>query len=184
MSDLSLYVLEPYFHVKVYQLDQILDLTTEVAFPEPLQVVYQSVSEAHNASIYITREISQPRWTTDDRLSIIEPDLFIFFQDPDSRLLFVCASRRSEGLYQELLGSFSDANPRALSLVRLNRALNDLEAPEFFNVGMRNRVTSNTTESYRIVTGSNADKVIGRSDARLYHRGHAFLNALEMVRNK
>src|SRR5262249_25665931 len=44
----------------------------------------------------------------------------------------------------------------------------------FFNVGMRNRVASSTTESYRIVTGSNADKVIGRSDARLYHRGHAF----------
>lgn len=41
-------------------------------------------------------------------------------------------------------------------------------------MGMRNRIVSNTLESYRIVSGSNADKVIGRSDARLYHRGHAF----------
>jgi hypothetical protein len=46
---------------------------------------------------------------------------------------------------------------------------------------MRNRVASNTTESYRIVTGSNADKVIGRTDARLYHRGHAFGRGFEAL---
>lgn len=174
LTDLSLYVLEPYYHVKVYQLDEVVDLTRLISFPEPLQVVYQSVSEAHNAAIYVTREISLPRWTTDDRLSVVQPDLFILYQEHDSRLLFICASRRAEGLYQHLAATFTSAHPRPLPLVRLNRALNDLTAPEFFNVGMRNRVASNTTESYRIVTGSNADKVIGRSDARLYHRGHAF----------
>jgi superfamily II DNA or RNA helicase len=174
LTDLSLYVLEPYYHVKVYQLDSAVDLRIAVAFPDSLQVAYQAISEAHNAAVYVTREISLPRWTTDERLSCVQPDLFIFFQDTVSNLLFVCASRRSEGLYSQLVESFAHCDPRALPLVRLNRALNDLVAPEFFNVGMRNRVTSNTTESYRIVTGSNADKVICKSDARLYHRGHAF----------
>lgn len=173
LSDLSLYVLEPYYHVKIYQLDQSIDIRTPVEFPEAFQIVYQAISEAHNASIYVTREMTLPRWTTDDRLSCVQPDLFIFFQDPQSNLLFICASRRSEGLYRFLVESFA-GDPKALPLVRLNRALNDITAPEFFNVGMRNRVASNTTESYRIVAGSNADKVIGRSDARLYHRGHAF----------
>ena len=146
LTDLSLYVLKPYHHVKVYQLQEVVDLTQPIAFPEPLQVVYQSVSDAHNAAIYVTREISLPRWTTDDRLPVVQPDLFIFFQDPDSKLLFICASRRGEGLYQHLAGTFAAFDPRPLPLVRLNRALNDLAAPEFFNVGMRNRVASNTTE--------------------------------------
>ena len=179
LADLSLFVLEPYYHVKVYQLDRVIDLKDAVEFPDALQVVYESVSEAHNAAIYITREISLPRWTTDDRLSMVQPDLFIFYQEVETRLLFVCASRRAEGLYEKLIASFMDANPRPLPLVRLNRALNDLETPEFFNVGMRNRVASNTTESYRMITGSNADKAILKSDGRLYHRGHVFGRASE-----
>lgn len=174
LSDLSLYVLEPYYHVKVYHLNQVVDLTKEIIFPGTLQVVYQSFSQRHNTSIYITREISLPRWTTDDRLSTIQADLFIFYQDAATNLLFVCASRRSEGLYEQLLDSFIDADPRPLSLMRLNRALNELETPEFFNIGMRNRVASNTTESYRMIAGSSADRAILKSDSRLYHRGHVF----------
>lgn len=179
LSDLSLYTLEPYYHVKVYQLTSAVDFTFPVIFPPPLETVYQTVSEAHNAAIYITREISLPRWTDDDRLSIVTPDLFIFFQEPKSNLLFICASRRVDGLYAQLVQSFAAVDPRPLSLVRINRALNDLGQPEFFNVGMRNRVAGNTTESYRIVTGSNADKTIAKSDARLYHRGHVFGRATE-----
>lgn len=97
----------------------------------------------------------------------------------ESKLLFVCASRRSEGLYEQLLDSFLEADPRPLSLVRLNRALNELETPEFFNIGMRNRVASNTTESYRMIAGSSADRAILKSDSRLYHRGHVFGRASE-----
>src|SRR5690606_37571321 len=123
LADLSLFVLEPYYHVKVYQLDATVDLTAPVRFPEPLQVVYESVSEAHNAAIYSTREISLPRWTSDDRLSIVQPDLFIFYQHVDTGLLFICASRRAEGLYSQLVESFEAASPRPLPLVRLNRAL-------------------------------------------------------------
>jgi len=174
LEDLSLYVLEPYYHVKVYQLSDRIELDRQIAFPPSLQVVYRTTSEAHNAAVYITREVSLPRWTSDDRLASVQSDLFIFYQDPRTNLLFVCASRRAEGLYQQLVASFGDADPRPLPLVRLNRALNDLDTPEFFNVGMRNRVASNTTESYRIVTGSNADKAILKSDGRLYHRGHVF----------
>ncbi len=174
LEDLSLYTLEPYHHVKVYQLSGTVDLNDDLTFPAALHVVYKTVSEAHNAAVYITREISLPRWTSDDRLSIVQPDLFIFFQHRETNLLFICASRRSDGLYEQLVASFAAADPRPLPLVRLNRALSDLEVPEFFNVGMRNRVVSNTMESYRIITGSNADKAILPSDGRLYHPGHIF----------
>ena len=174
LSDLSLYVLEPYYHVKIYQLGADLDMRSTVAFPDSMQVVYEAVSEEHNAAVYITREFTLPKWSNDDRLASVQADLFIFHQDPTSKLLFICASRRSDGLYEELSSSFAGAHPRPLPLARLNRALNDLGSPEFFNVGMRNRVSSSTTESYRMITGSNADKAIQKSDGRLYHRGHVF----------
>lgn len=180
LSDLSLYVLEPYYHVKVYQLETGIDIEREVEFPSGFQTVYHGVSLPHNASIYITRKISLPRWTIDDRLSNVESDLFIFYFDRATNLFFVCASRRSEGIYEELMESFADAGPRPLPLVRLNKALNDLASPEFFNVGMRNRVASNTTESYRIISGSNADRSVQKSDGRLYHRGHVFGRGLEL----
>jgi superfamily II DNA or RNA helicase len=174
LNDLSLYSLEPYFHAKVYQLAEAIDINDEVEFPRNLQVVYRANSDEYNAAVYITREISLPRWTNDDRLAIVEPDLFIFHQDTKTNLLFVCASRRSKGLYEEVVKSFVDAAPRPLPLARLNRALNELTKTEFFNVGMRNRVASNTNESYRIITGSTADKSVHKSDGRLYHRGHFF----------
>lgn len=179
LSDLSLYVLEPYYHVKIYQLDDPVDLTDAVEFPPNMQVVYSSHSAANTSSIYITREISLPRWSTDDRLASVISDLFIFYYDAATKLLFVCASRRTSGIYAFLIESFSHANPRPLPLPRINRALNELKSPEFFNVGMRNRVASNTMESYRIIAGSNADKAIAKSDGRLYHRGHAFGRATD-----
>lgn len=179
LSDLSLYSLEPYYHVKIYQLESDINIEDRINFPEKFQVVYQSVSIEHNSAIYITREINLPRWTMDDRLADIKSDLFIFYFDVETKLLFICASRRSPGLYDELIKSFIDSDPRPLPLVRLNKALNDLTATEFFNVGMRNRIASNTNESYRIITGSTADKSVSKSDSRLYHRGHAFGRASE-----
>lgn len=174
LEDLSLYSLEPYFHAKVYRMDDAIDIATSILFPGKHQIVYQAISDEHNAAVYITQEVSQPRWTNDDRLAVVTPDLFIFHQDKATNLLFVCASRRSKGLYEEIITSFGTANPKPLPLARLNRALNELNKPEFFNVGMRNRVASNTNESYRIITGSTAEKSIQKSDGRLYHRGHLF----------
>lgn len=174
LADLSLFDLEPYFHVKIFQLRELVDVASGVKFPFPMQIVFQGSSEAHGAAVYITREITQPRWTSDDRLSSLSSDLFILYQHPDSMLLFVCASRRSAGVYESIASTFHNAVPRALPLVKLNRVLNDIASPEFFNVGMRNRVAANTMESYRIVTGSSADKSISKSDGRLFHAGHAF----------
>lgn len=179
LTDLSLYTLEPFYHVKVFQLDADIDIEQEICFPSRLQVVYRGISLAHSSAVYITRELCLPRWSSDERLSTVDSDLFVLYYDPATKLLFICASRKTPGVYDALVATFSTANPRPLPLSRLNRALLDLTAPEFFNVGMRNRVASNTIESYRISAGPSAGKSVLKSDAKLYHRGHAFGRALE-----
>ena len=63
---------------------------------------------------------------------------------------------------------------RAVYHSQLSKALSGMESPEFFSIGMKNRHFSGNSESYRIITGSAADKAIQQSDARLYDRGHCF----------
>ena len=65
---------------------------------------------------------------------------------------------------------------------KLNKVLVDLTDRGFFNIGMLNRL-SNTGESYRIITGQNAEKAIKKSDGRLYSGGHVFAKAVDSDRN-
>jgi len=180
LQDLSLYSLRPYHHVKVFEVSEPPELTNRIDFPGLMKVVYHSVSEETGAVVYITREVRQVPWSRDTRFSNVAQDLFIFHYNAESKLLFICASRRIDGLYQELVERLCpEGKPKILPLKKLNGALNGLERPEFFNVGMRNRVSSSSTESYRIVVGPSADRAIRASDAQLYHRGHCFGKGVE-----
>ncbi len=163
LADLSLDVLEPYFHVKVFQLTTAVDLRAPVMFPADAQVVYRAVSDEHNAAVYITRETNLPALV--ERRSPVLCEAGAIHLPPRCRVqsslhLRLTTKRRS---LPTARGRVPGGQPHSPAACCVNRALNGVEAPEFFNVGMRNRVASNTTEWYRIVTGSNADKVIGRT---------------------
>ncbi|WP_245818441.1 DEAD/DEAH box helicase [Muricoccus roseus] len=177
LSDLSLYTLFPYAHVKVFRLREPFDIRTTPVFGSDRDQVYGSVSEATNSAIYITRKAGTVAWSLDDRLMDIRFDIFIFYYNPETNLLFVCASKRVDGLYQRKVRDMVGYDARLLGLSALNKALNELEGAKFYNVGMRNRHHSSLTESYRMITGSRADEAIRPEDARLFHRGHCFGSA-------
>ena len=174
LRDLSLYALEPYHHVKIYETTGAVDLRSDLEFPDGTTVAYGSVNHGGNAAVWITRERATVRWSRDDRIVDVRHGLFVVYYDRDTRLLFICASARSEGMYERIARQLVEDEHRVLSLPRINRALNGLENLEFFNVGMRNRVRGNQTESYRIITGPSAGQAILPSDARLFHRGHCY----------
>jgi superfamily II DNA or RNA helicase len=173
-EDLSLYSLRPYNHVKVYQMTDDVDVEVEIEFPEPFTVIYRQVSPELSAAVYITKETHKPRWTTLDMFSGSEYDLFIFYFDKATKLLFISASRRNDLLYENLAERLTGTKPRILSLNKINKVLIDLQNMEFFQIGMRNRVRGSRTESYRTLMGSGTDRAINKSDGRLYHRGHVF----------
>lgn len=179
LSDLSLYTLSPYAHVKIYQIRDPLSFDSEPDFGPDREVVFGRVSEAADAAVYVTRRASRVSWSTDDKLIDVHFDLFILYQERASSLLFICASSRVDGLYRRIARDLCGYDPRILGLSLLNRALKELEGSRFFNVGMRNRQHSSLTESYRMITGSNADQAIREEDARLFHRGHCFGSAIE-----
>jgi superfamily II DNA or RNA helicase len=178
-SDISLYTIEPYHRIKIYSVSGVVDLKNEIEWPRDIEVIYERFSDSLNAIIYLTKEVKKSSFSKDDRFNNITHDAFIIYHDTDADLIFLCFTRRTEGFYEFVMQGITDGVYKILSLVKVNRALNGLKNHEFFSVGMRSRSQSSTSESYRMISGSCADKAIQPSDARLYHRGHSFGGAEE-----
>ena len=137
------------------------------------------MSDPHGAVIYLTREAVQSPWSSDERFTNIAYDLFIFHHNQAANLLFICSSRRNAELYNRLARNLVTGRPHPLSNSSINRVLNDLEAAEFFSVGMRKRHKLGQFESYRTITGPSGDRAIQESDGRLFDRGHCFGRAID-----
>jgi hypothetical protein len=179
MDDFSLYTVRPYFHAKVFAAPDGVDLTAEPDLPENLQIIFKGVSDPHGAAVYLTRQAVRSPWSTDERFTNVAYDLFIFHYNAAANLLFICSSRRNAQLYTRLAARLVPGRPRILSNSSINRVLNDLEAAEFFSVGMRKRNKLGRIESYRMISGPSADKAIQDTDGRLFDRGHCFGKAIE-----
>lgn len=175
LTDLSLFSLSPYSHVKVYRVacDDI-DIGAAVRLPPPFRIVYHRVSEELSAAVVVTNERQQPRWTGLPVFTRSEYDLFVVYYDRPTKLLFINASRRSQAVYEEIATHYSRGTHKILPRYAVDRVRQGLQNAEFFNVGMKNRVTHSTVESYRIISGKRADRAVTRSDGRTYHRGHLF----------
>lgn len=179
LADFSLYGVAPYYHVKILEAPEGVDLTRELDFPPGLTRVYRGESAEHQSVIYVTREAWPSPWSDDERLENVQFDMFLLHYHAPSHLLFICATRRNASIYDRLADGVSLGRMRPLSLARLNRVLNNLEGLEFFNLGMRNRSAYGSAESYRTLAGPAADKAVQPSDGRMYSRGHCFGRAIE-----
>jgi len=179
MTDFSLYTVRPYFHAKVFATPDGVDMTAEPDLPEKLQIIFKGVSDPHGAAVYLTREAVRSPWSSDERFTNVAYDIFIFHHNAEANLFFICSSRRHAQLYTRLAARFVPGRPRQLSNSSINRVLNDLQAAEFFSVGMRKRNKLGRIESYRMIAGPSADRAIQETDGRLYDRGHCFGKALE-----
>ena len=173
-DDLSLYALWPYFHVKIYETAGPIDLAQELHLPAPFTVPYQRNAPDIGATVAIANERQKPRWSDLDAFKRSEYELFIIHYDVDANLLFICASRRSDALYEAIAKHYTGGAHKILPLWKINRVLRELEHPDFFSLGMKNRLATSNTESYRTLTGPRTQKTIGKTDGRLYHRGHVF----------
>lgn len=172
-EDLSLYSLKPYCHVKIFRASDPVDIQTPIVLPAPFEIVYQQVSPELSAAVLIARELEKPRWTQLDAFHTLRYELFLIYYHEETKLLFVNCSRRNESLYEEIAGQYSEVF-FPLSLSKINRVLRGMENTKFFNIGMKNRILNSNTESYRIISGSQAEKAVGQTDGHLYHRGHVF----------
>ncbi len=177
-KDLSLYAVRPYNHVKIYRVFSDVDVTLDLENIRDLEIKYREISDDGCTAIFITKEETQPKWAPPGRFAKVEYDLFIVYADRESRLVFICSSRRQEMVYRHLIEQYAGKEHDILSVDVINRVLNDIDNPEAFSVGMRSRMQA-SSESYRIMVGPNAAKAIKPTDSRMYHRGHAMFRGRE-----
>lgn len=180
-TKISLYSLFPYFHVKIYSVGGF-NINGALNLPE-FEVIFHQVSKELSSVVILAKESTRPKWIKTDELVDIKNFLFLIYFDEKTNLLFINSTiRNSIDLYDEILSTFSIGNTSIIPKSRLNKVLVDLTDREFFNIGMLNRL-SNTGESYRIITGQNAEKAIKKSDGRLYSGGHVFAKAVDQESN-
>lgn len=173
-EDFDLSTFAPYFHVKILDVPGGVDLDQPFLPPVDGERIYFRRSTDHNALVSVTRDAKPCRWADDERLVDVTHDLFILFYDEDTRLLFICTSRREMAVYDALVEMVARGGARRLSPEELNRVLRDIARASFFSVGMRNRSAFGYGESYRMISGKKADVVIQKADGRFYDRGHCF----------
>jgi superfamily II DNA or RNA helicase len=171
-EDLSLYALWPYFHVKIYQLAEAIDMPELVDLPAPFRIAFQQNAPELSAIVVIGNEQQRPRWTDLDLFNRSEYELFVIYLNPETNLLFICASRRSDALYEAIGDQFGPH--KILPLWKINRVLRGLSDAVFFSLGMKNRLHTSNTESYRNIAGPRAHLAVAKSDGRIFHRGHVY----------
>ena len=172
-DDLSLSSLTPFVHARIYSVSTF-DVNAEIKLPNELILVHKQVSKENSMVVLIAKEIQNPKWTKVNMFQKIQYELFIIYFNVQNKLLFINSTRKTDIIYESLAEQFSGIDIRKLSLSKINRVLTNLKNPVFFNIGMRNSIQSSNTESYRIISGSHAQKAIRKTDGRLFHRGHCF----------
>ncbi len=180
IADMSLFSLRPRQHVKVFHVRSDADVMRELELKPPLEIVYLNPSKEVSALVMVTREVLKPRWTKLDQFVRVEYDLFVVYYDKQTKLLFINASRSSDSVYREIVEQIAPfAYPLASS--ELKKALIGLKHPIIFNLGLRNRVQTPNTESYRIKAGPRTDSE--PSESRMFSLGHLFCTAEEDGKN-
>lgn len=170
IDGLSLHNLAPYFHVKVLQTT-VVDLTVAAPATKDMTPVFESRTDS--AVVWVFRTTTPCAWSLDNRIADVRFDLVVAYRHVPTRLVFICSTLRSQTMY----GLVRDAiTPEGTDVPPdlLNRVLTGLTGPEFYSIGMRNRVGVEEGESYRMITGRAADRVLSREDGQHFDRGHCF----------
>lgn len=167
--------LQLYAHVRVFHCVHPPDfaLFGEMVGKE-LRVMKQWSANDGTVSLLLTADENPPNWATSDVLVNIRHDAFLLVYRPDSGLCFIGSTRRTEKLYLGMMDKVCADNYRALSYEETSRARAGLQAVKFFNVGLKNTTFNSQSETYRTLTGPQAERAVTAGDGRAYVQGHFF----------
>lgn len=172
-DDFSLYNINPFFHVKIYRVNEFnIDAILEIKGHE---IMYHFKSVENSTAVFITKEVRKPKWLNSDDLINIQYYIFMLYYFEEEGLLFVHSSIRTTQFYDFLIEQFSKSFSR-IPKEDINKVLANLKELDFFNIGMQNRAAG-SGESYRTITGSSAQNSIKKSDGRMYSNGHIYAKA-------
>lgn len=172
-DDFSLYNINPFFHVKIYRV-QDFDINALLNI-RGHDIIYHFKSEENSSVVFITKEIKKPKWLNSDDLINTHYYIFMMYYFEEEGLLFLHSSIRTTQFYDFLIKQFSTDYTR-IPKEDINKVLANLKEIDFFNIGMQNRAAG-SGESYKTITGPSAQNSIKKSDGRMYSNGHIYAKA-------
>ena len=167
--------LELYAHVVVFQCARAPEFS-EIgeSVGRNLRIVKQWTSADNSMTLLLTADKNPPDWATSDVLVNIRHDAFLLVHKPGSRLLYLGSTRRTQRIYLNLMDVVCKDGYRPLSYEETSKARAGLENLKFFAIGLRNTTLNSRAESYRTMTGPQAERQLNAGDARAYVQGHFF----------
>nr|EKX5234943.1 restriction endonuclease subunit R [Pseudomonas aeruginosa] len=124
--------------------------------------------------LVLTADENPPKWMTSDALMDIRHDAFLLMYFPTSRMCFIGSTRRTEKLYLWIMDEICTGTTRALSYQETSRARAGLDDVRFYNLGLKSYALNSRGETYRTLTGPQAERVVDVGDSRAYSQGHFF----------
>jgi hypothetical protein len=164
-----------YAHVRVFHCSQVPDFSL---FGEKvgrrLRVVKQWGTTDGSVSVVLTADEAPPKWTLQDALIDVCHEAFILMFFPESSFCYIGSTMRTEKLYLAIMDVVCADGCRPLSYEETSRARAGLQSMKFFNVGLKNTTFNSQSETYRTLTGPQAERAVTSGDSRAYAQGHFF----------
>ena len=171
IARLSLFEFKPKKHVKVYQIENTVNLDANLEL-KGWSIVKKDYSSKLSCVVFLSKRIEKPKWATTNILSNIEYQLIVIVYFEATKLLFINSSIKSDFIYDDIVKQISSGGYYPLSADEINRALTYLESPEFYNIGMKRRTFGTSSESYRMIAGPRVENAIKSNDGYAFERGH------------
>lgn len=162
-------------HVRIFHCDEAPDffrLDTHIG--RKLRIVKQWATEDGNTSLVLTADETPPQWMSSDALMDVRHDAFLMMYFPGSQLCFIGSTKRTEKLYLSIIDDICAGSVRPLSYQETSRARAGLDGVRFYNLGFKSHALNSRGETYRTMTGPQAERAVSVGDSRAYSQGHFF----------
>lgn len=175
-----LYNLNPFFHVKIFKVDDfIINDNWKITNQETVKFFE---SDDGCTVVLITVEKSKPRWVTDKIIEDHKHHLYIVYFNKKHKTVFINSQVKTISAYEEIISQFcTEYTP--IPKYQIHKVLTDLNKIEIFNVGLQNRYET-SGESYRIMAGSNTEKMLDQNTGKIHVNGHVFCKAIKANSDK
>lgn len=164
-----------YAHVRVFHCNRQpdFDLLGEKV-GRLLRIVKQWTTPDGMISLVLTADETPPGWATSDTLTDVRHEAFLLMYFPESSYCYIGSTLRTEKLYLTIMEIVCRSASRGLSYEETSRARAGLEGMKFFAVGLQNTTFNSQVETYRTLTGPQAERAVTAGDSRSYAQGHYF----------
>ena len=176
--DIDPLAIEPFFSVRVYDIKaEKVDLLSNISdedLPNNVGICYCSPQSMDPLAI-ITEKDYEPNWAKEAEILETKLDLHVFYYHESQNLLFEATTSDSIAKYFRR-AICHQKEPIKIQPEKVIRALQNVDASEYFMVGLRNVSGSSSLHpGYKTLMGAQVQTTVRLTDGKTFTPGHALV---------